>query len=201
MQIKGIFDRIAPIYGFFYNYQRRYYKRALTGALSEVNLTTYESIVDVGCGTGALCSVLSQMGYKVTGIDPAEKMLGIASKHAENRYVNFVQTSILERTPFEDKSFDVSISSYVAHGLKEADRKLMYSELNRITKNLIIIYDYNQRRSIWVDIIEGLEGGDYFNFIKNVRGELEETFNKVTVIQVSKMASCYICYPKALNLE
>ena len=65
----------------------------------------------------------------------------------------FVRASILERTPFMDKSFDVSISSYVAHGLKLADRKLMYSEMNRITKNIIIIYDYNQTRSIWIDLI------------------------------------------------
>ena len=195
MQIKGIFDRIAPIYGLFYNYQRRYYKRALTGALSEVNLAAYESIVDVGCGTGALCGVLSQMGHKVTGIDSAEKMLGIASRHMENKDVDFLRASILERTPFEDKSFDVSISSYVVHGLKESDRKLMYAELNRITKNLIIIYDYNQRRSIWVDMIEWLEGGDYFNFIENVSNELNQNFSKISVIKISKMASCYICYP------
>jgi ubiquinone/menaquinone biosynthesis C-methylase UbiE len=199
MRLKGLFDRIAPIYGLFYNYQRRYYKRALNGALSEVNLATYESIVDVGCGTGALCSVLSQMGHKVTGMDPAEKMLGIASKHPENKEVDFIQSSILQRTPFEDKSFDVSVTSYVAHGLKEADRKLMYSEMNRITKNLIIIYDYNQKRSIWVDIIELLEGGDYFNFIENVNTELKERFSKVSVIQVSKMAACYICYPNDLK--
>ncbi len=199
MQIKGVFNRIAPIYGLFYNYQRRYYESALTGALSEVNLATYESIVDVGCGTGALCSVLSQMGHKVTGLDPAERMLGIAAKHLDNKDVAFVRASILEKTPFLDKSFDVSISSYVAHGLKLADRKLMYSEMNRITKSLIIIYDYNQRRSIWVDLIEKLECGDYFNFINNVTSELKESFSKVTVIQVSKLASCYICWPKDVS--
>lgn len=198
MRLKGIFNRIAPIYGLFYNYQKRYYKRALTGALSEVNLAANESIVDVGCGTGALCSVLNQMGYKVTGIDPAKRMLDIASRHPENKGINFIQGSILEKTPFQDKCFDVSISSYVAHGLKATERKQMYAEMNRITKNLIIIYDYNQKRSIWVDIIEWLEGGDYFNFIENINIELEKSFAKVSIIQVSEMASCYICYPKEI---
>ena len=125
-------------------------------------------------------------------------MLDIASGHAENKDIDFIQGSILERTRFEDKSFDVSITSYVAHGLKAPDRKLMYAEMNRITKNLIILYDYNQKRSIWVDIIEWLEGGDYFNFIENVNNELNENFGKVIVIQISRMASCYICYPNEL---
>ena len=36
------------------------------------------SVLDFGCGTGAFCTKLDQMGYKVTGIDPSREMVKIA---------------------------------------------------------------------------------------------------------------------------
>lgn len=191
----GIFDWIAPIYGLFFNIQAKHYKMALDGALFELNLTGYKSIIDVGCGTGALCSVLKQMGLKVTGVDRAERMLRIAARHPENIEVSFLQASVLERMPFEDKEFDISIAALVAHGLKQDERKRMYAEMGRITEHMVLIYDYNKKRSMLVDIVEWFEGGDYFNFIKNPQIEMQECFEKVFVIDVSKYGACYICSP------
>ena len=196
---KGVFDWIAPIYGLFYNYQKMHYKAVIDGAQDELNFSAYKNIIDVGCGTGALCSMLNQRGVVVTGVDPVQRMLSIAAKKQENKAIEFIQASVLERMPFEDKSFDVSIASYVAHGLKEYERKIMYVEMSRITKHLVIIYDYNEKRSTLTNIIEWLEGGDYFNFIKKAKSEMKENFRDIRVVDVDLRAAWYICSPRDVS--
>lgn len=50
----------------------------------------------------------------------------------------------------------------------------MYDEMNRITKQIIIIYDYNENRELTTDIAEWLEGCDCFSIIKTIKYELNE---------------------------
>lgn len=197
-----LFNAIAPVYGLFFNIQRKKYAEVLEDLESELDLKSFKTILDVGCGTGALCAVLSKKGLNVTGIDPAEKMLNIARKRPENRDVRFLVANVLERLPFEDKSFDASIASYVAHGLQPQERKKMYAEMSRLSASKVIIYDYNQNRSALISFVEWLERGDYFRFIKKARREMEECvfelkdcFSDVKVVNVDARAALYICIP------
>lgn len=200
---KFLFNSIAPIYGLFYQRQRKRYFEVVDAAGKELSLKEFETILDVGCGTGALCSVLKENGLKVTGVDPAEKMLNIARAKPENREVVFAVANVLERLPFGDKSFDITIASYVAHGMSGEERKRMYAEMSRITKSKVIIYDYNQTRSILTSLVEWMEQGDYFNFIRsaevemaNCISELGKCFSEVKAVDVDVRAAWYICTPK-----
>lgn len=197
-----MFNLIAPIYGLFYNYQKKRYSETIEKVKSELNLFSYETIVDVGCGTGALCSVLNDKGMIVTGLDPAIKMLSVAKSKSENNNIEFLQGNAIERLPFEDKSFDIAISSYVAHGLQGEERKKLYAEMSRVAREYVIIHDYNKSRSLPTTIIEWLEGGDYFHFIKHSETEMKDCiaemktcFSEVLVIQVDVRANWYICKP------
>ncbi len=193
---RGIFHVIAPIYGLFYNSQKKKYSDVVNLLQTNINLSQYKSIIDIGCGTGAMCSVLNQKGLKVTGVEPVNKMIKVGMEKKENSNINFVQASALEKTPFKDKNFDVSFTSYVLHGLKEHERQLIYNEINRLTKHVVIIYDYNENRAILTDIIEWLEKGDYFNFIKSVKNEMNDNFSTVNIININSHVSLYICTPK-----
>jgi ubiquinone/menaquinone biosynthesis C-methylase UbiE len=195
--LKGnfLFNFIAPIYGLFYNSQKDNYKKTIDLMKDKFDLSKYKTIIDIGCGTGALCSVLNKEGFEVTGIEPAYRMLKIASKKLKNKDVNFVKCDTCSKLPFEDKSYDLSIASYVAHGLKQKERKQLFLEMNRLTKNYIIIHDYNNQRGFFTNIIEWLERGDYFNFIKTVQIELNEIFESVEIINVKRQAAWYICKP------
>ena len=122
---KTVFDLISPVYGLFYNSQKRYYQKILAATQSTLDEKAYKNIIDIGCGTGAYCAVLAQRGFIVTGVDASAKMLDIARKKAPTPAINFLKASILETLPFADKSFDVAIASYVAHGLNITARKLM----------------------------------------------------------------------------
>jgi SAM-dependent methyltransferase len=191
----GVFHWIAPVYGLFFNYQRRYFNAVLNRVQNHLDLSVYKKIVDVGCGTGALCSVLYQRGFIVTGVDSARKMLITATGKKENKSIGFLHADVLKGLPFEEKCFDVSVASFVAHGLKADERKNLYAEMSRITKHLIIIHDFNCNRSFLIDIIERLEGGDYFNFIKNAEDEIKELFFDIQAIEASPKTVCYICRP------
>lgn len=197
-----LFNIIAPIYGLFYNSQKKRFNKIINKIQEELSILKYREIIDIGCGTGALCSVLNKKGMKVTGIDPAKNMLEIAKNKPENKDINFIQANALKKLPFQNKSFDIAIASYVAHGLKTNERKQMYAEMSRVAKEFVIIYDYNDNRGMLTNVIEWLEGGNYFNFIKNAELEMKECllemklcFSDVHIVNVDIRANWYICKP------
>lgn len=200
-----LFNLIAPIYAKFYSWQKRYFRQVLDNA-QELKLSQYTTVLDVGCGTGALCSVLQEHGFKVTGVDAAEKMLSVARRQPENNGISFIQTNALEPLPFPDKSFDVSISSYVAHGLKPMERQMLYAEMSRVTKHLVIIHDFNQNGSWLTRTVERLERSDYFRFIKNPVKEMsychigdEPCFTQVKRFDVNDLAAWYMGIPTPIK--
>ncbi len=190
-----LFNFIAPIYGLFYKGQKKQYSESLQILKKVMDITKYNNIIDVGCGTGALCSVLFEEGLIVTGIDPAVKMLNIGAKKKENKDIEFVNACACRELPFPEKTFDLSVASYVAHGLKPEERQVLYKEMIRITKRYVIFYDYNEKRAFFTSIIEWAERGDYFNFIKKVKIELNDNFKTVKEIKLDKQASWYLCEP------
>jgi len=187
-----VFQVIAPIYGCFYNMQKRIYQIGLKQLFTQLDFSAINSVVDIGCGTGALASVLSQRGFQVTDIDSSSGMLSKGKRKKENQNIRFILSNIMERLPFEDKSFDASFASYVAHGLSSKDRKIMYAEMSRISKKYMILLDYNSNRTLLTDVAETLEGGDYFNFIQQAEIELRHLYSNVTVIPNGNHAAWYI---------
>ena len=63
-----------------------------------------ESILDIGCGTGASLKPFFEMGLQVTAIDPSPYMLDIAF----NRFGNRIELyrGFAENLPFDDNSFN-----------------------------------------------------------------------------------------------
>jgi ubiquinone/menaquinone biosynthesis C-methylase UbiE len=98
-----------------------------------------------------------------------------------------------KRLPFDDKSYDVVITSYVAHGLKPEERIKLYKEMRRLAKKFVIIYDYNENRAPLTTILEWLENGGYFNFIKIAQKEMKQVFENIKKINVDTRAAWYIC--------
>ncbi len=197
-----LFNLIAPVYGLFYHKQKKHYAAIVERVKEQMDLSLFETIIDVGCGTGALCSVLNDRGMTVTGIDPAKKMLAIGMSKSENKDIRFLQGNVMKGLSFGDNSFDLAISSYVAHGLEANERKRLYAEMSRVARKYVIIHDYNKKRSFFTSLIEWLEGGDYFHFIKHAEMEMKDClaemsacFSEVSVVQVDVMANWYICKP------
>ena len=74
------------------------------------------SIVDLGCGRGRHAIPLSRRGYRVTGVDLSEKMLGMASERArrEGASVEWVREDM--RTFVRPGAFDACLSLFTSFG-------------------------------------------------------------------------------------
>ncbi len=190
-----LFDIIAPIYAKFFDFQVRYYEDTLIKVKEEIDITKYKTVLDIGCGTGALCYVLYKKGLSVTGVDVAEEMIKRAESKLKDTNVTLYKVDPDKVLPFDNDSFDIVISSYVAHGLKLEERINLYKEASRVAKEKVIFHDYNENRALLTTIIEWLERGDYFNFIKVAESEMKEHFKQVRVIDVYKRAAWYILTP------
>lgn len=190
-----IFNLVAPIYGLFYNFQIKYFNETLDKMKDEIDIKRYKTVLDIGCGTGSLCYVLSEKGLNVTGVDVAEKMVEKSKINLKGKDIKIYKVDPEKNFPFADKSFDLVISSYVVHGLKEDKRIDLYREASRLAKEKVIFHDYNKNRAILTTIIEWLERGDYFNFIKKAEDEMKGHFKKVKVVDVYERAAWYILDP------
>ena len=184
-----LFDGIASIYGLFYGYQVRMYRRILAENPVCFGGTTC-SVLDIGCGTGALAAALSEKGFDVTGLDGSTRMIDVARRLNRHTTANFIVGNALE--PVEGR-YDVVVASYVLHGLPQPERLVLYETMKRLATHRVIIMDYNQRRSLLTSLIERLEGGDYFNFIRTAETEMRQVFPSIQVIQTGKRAAWYIC--------
>lgn len=190
-----LFNMIAPIYAKFFNFQIKYFKETIEKAKDTIDITEFKTVLDVGCGTGALSYVLYKNGLRVTGVDPADRMVNIAKDKLKDTNIKIHKIDPEKEFPFSDKSFDIVISSYVVHGLKSKERLELYKEVSRLAKDKVIFHDYNNKRALLTTIIEWLEGGDYFNFIKVAEIEMKKHFKEVKIIDVYKRAAWYILTP------
>src|SRR5215469_12651115 len=50
-------------------------------------------VLDLGCGTGTLCSALTEHGHEVTGVDPAAAMLDVARRKPHAEKVEWVEST------------------------------------------------------------------------------------------------------------
>ena len=89
----------------------------LTGPiLAECRRIAPTSILDVGCGNGAMCGVLAAAGFRVEGCDPSEE--GIHFARLAHPSVSFHLSDLYdESTGFEEASFDTVISTEVIEHL------------------------------------------------------------------------------------
>ena len=101
------------------------------------------------------------------------------------------QLDITQELPFEDKQFDVVLTSFVLHGLKAKDRLHVLSEMKRVA-DLVIVYDYYGKRHLFTDIVEFVEQGDYFNFMKQFNGEFKSFFPEHAIFPINSGSALYI---------
>ncbi|WP_371805504.1 class I SAM-dependent methyltransferase [Candidatus Lokiarchaeum ossiferum] len=184
-----LFDKIAYFYQWFFKKQVKSYEKILMRHIDQLNLKPNAKILDIGCGTGAFGTAFQNLGYDVVGIDVAPGMV----KRALRNNLKCQQADVLQGLNFLSESFDLVIAAFVLHGLKEIYRKKIYDEASRLSKNQILFHDYSTTRKIHISIIEWLERGDYFNFIKQIPSEFNVHFNSVKITPIKSHLALYHC--------
>lgn len=188
-----LFNLIAPVYNRFFRGQVRKYRSILDKYEELLNIPPGGRVLDIGCGTGAFVYCLAERGYQAVGVDFSSSMLRAARKSTRGKSIEFVQGDVTKSLDFPDARFDLVISSYVLHGLSSELRRRIYSEAGRLSRGLILFYDYNQKRRLFTDLIEWAEGGDYFGFVRHGEKEMRSYFQYVNKIDVGPQMAIYVC--------
>lgn len=94
-----------------------------------------ETVLDIGCGTGASLAALLDMGLAVTGLDPSPYMLDIAYEKVKERVDLF--RGFAEDLPFEDNSFNHACF-FTSLEFVDDPRKAL-AEASRVAKDRIFI--------------------------------------------------------------
>lgn len=132
--------------------------------------------LDVGCGGGLLSEPLARLGAKVTGIDPGQENLGIASSHAqldpllcEGEYAINYRAITAEELCDElqaekaadpdacDNRFDIVVASEVIEHV--VDQTTFVGDLARLVKpgGLVFISSINKTKKAYAFAIVGAE--------------------------------------------
>lgn len=135
------------------------------------------SVIDIACGTGSLAIDIAGKAGTVTGIDLDSSLISFAQNQAIRKNIDnttFLVKDAADLHEFEDRQFDIAVTSMAVHQFDEALAILILKEMTRISRK-IIIADYNfpvprNMAGYLSRSIEALAGGDHFrnyrNFVK-----------------------------------
>lgn len=189
-----LFNKIAPIYRLFYNRQLKKYQEFVMFLDHKLTTVELKTGLDVGCGTGALIRAFDEHGMQMTGLDGAEKMIAFASKKQINRDIKFMHHDVLNGLPFKENSFDFVIASYVVHGLTREQRIQLLESMKHVSKNVVILYEHAKKTSKFVELLETLEGGQYFSFREHIDDDIQSIFPYYERIMYKKNIDVYVCF-------
>ena len=121
-------------------------------------ISSCESVLDVGCGTGTLAiAAKRRVGAPGTvhGLDASAEMLASAEKKARKASVEVVfKNGVAEALPFPDAQFNVVLSTVMLHHLPQKARLECANEIRRVLKpdGRVLVVDFegfsDQKRTI-----------------------------------------------------
>lgn len=126
MNNKDIYDKLYEL-GYHSNFDLCHTLRLLA------NLHYFPNagkILDVGCSHGAAVQELQKRGYEAYGIDIADK----AIEYCKHRGLTTCAVASATKIPFDDKFFDLIVSSDTLEHLQKEDVPKMVSEFRRVSK-------------------------------------------------------------------
>jgi len=139
-QMSISFDSVADIFDKTRGMPPEAMENAVQTLLRE--LKGYESVLDVGVGTGRYAKPLQDSGFEVVGVDISRKMLSKAvGKGADNLFL-----SDACNLQFKDASFDAALNFSVLHLISEW--KTALREITRVTSRVLVSMVHRRRNPI-----------------------------------------------------
>jgi len=109
-------------------------RRAL---LDQAAVQAGHRVLDIGCGTGALVTLIKRLhpDVGVVGLDPDPKALNRARRKAERTAVPIqLDQGFSDELPYPDASFDRVFSSFMLHHLQAGEKEGTLREVRRVLK-------------------------------------------------------------------
>jgi ubiquinone/menaquinone biosynthesis C-methylase UbiE len=106
--------------------------------IEQADLQPDHRVLEVGCGTGTLLTLVKRMQPLVqpTGLDPDEKALARAKRKADRASVSIqLDRGFSDTLPYPDASFDRVFSCFMFHHLKDvAEKRRTLREIRRVLR-------------------------------------------------------------------
>jgi ubiquinone/menaquinone biosynthesis C-methylase UbiE len=165
------------------------FKRRL---LEQARIKDGESVLDVACGTGTLAIEIKkrQPKAKVSGIDGDRAVLTRAKAKAKDAGVKVdFQRGLSNELPYEDRSFDVVVSTLFFHHLTDEAKADTAEEIRRVLRlgGRVLIADWGRPQDPLMRMaflnVQFLDG--FRNTSSNVAGKLPEFLRDAGLKRVS----------------
>jgi SAM-dependent methyltransferase len=132
------------------------------------------SLVDLGCGTGALVFSLAGWCSHLVGVELSGRMWSYGRRRAEAlgvTGVRFIRGDATELQALGDGSFDYASATMVLHEMAEERRLPLLSEMKRLAPTLLIV-DYRTTfadglSGTFIRLIERLAGADHYRHFRS----------------------------------
>ena len=110
-------------------------EKARKALLDQAAIQPTHRVLDIGCGTGTLATLIKRRypGVTVVGLDPDPKALARARRKAERAAVSIqFDQGFSDELPYPDASFDRVLSSFMFHHLQPDQREKTLREVRRV---------------------------------------------------------------------
>lgn len=130
------YDRIAPLYNALYGYEQN---QKIRKALYSLGFKPFETVLDVGCGTGLLFKHIVDPIGAIVGVDIAREPLKIAKNLIRNSRINeiFLIRADADFLPFKSGVFDKVFTITLLQNMPNYLSTL--NELSRVAKDDSVI--------------------------------------------------------------
>lgn len=196
-------------------YDGWFYRKYIDPNLEEVRKIIGEelpgncSVIDIGCGTGAMSFSLSSKCRRLVGVELSPRMLTFANRQKAQfglKHVDFVLGDASCLSQFKDKEFDAAITSMVLHEMPAGLRGPVILEMIRIAREVILAdyaipqpKNFSGYTTFPVEFVAGpshfkgflsfYKNGGLSGLLKSLGIEIEQsTQNSVGTIQIVKLA-------------
>jgi ubiquinone/menaquinone biosynthesis C-methylase UbiE len=120
----------------------------------------FQSILEIGCGTGKNTPLLAQIGRKVYALDFSEGMMDQAKAKLRFDNVNFVIADITRPWPCDERSFDLIVCNLVLEHIR--DLSSIFSEAHRVLADagrmfICELHPFRQYQGIQANFQRGAE--------------------------------------------
>ncbi|NMM64323.1 methyltransferase domain-containing protein [Clostridium sp. P21] len=150
-------------------------------------------ILEIGVGTGNLASKFLNNNYEIIGIDQSREMLSVAKEKYPKLKVRLGE---FLKIPYDNKSFDIIISTYAFHHLNENEKCIAIQEMIRVLKDngAVIIGDLmfeskDSEEKILKDLsqeqIDEIKD-EYYSYINLLRDEFSKYNKKLEYTRIDK---------------
>lgn len=103
-----------------------------------------ELVCDLGCGTGTMCTLLSDYGYDCIGVDLSEDMLNVAAEKSIGKKILYLNQDMCDFELYGTVDVIISMLDSINYIENPADlQKMFYLVNNYLNPGGIFIFDVN----------------------------------------------------------